>query len=122
MSIATDLTKKLFAQLGLCIAKRKPVEDIAGIIRMMRPIRAEAGLVRFGPNRDSGYLLPDDLVGVDYCFSPGVSTESGFELDCAKRGMKCFLADASIDGPVTNNPNFVFTKKNSLAPCRPSPT
>jgi hypothetical protein len=111
MSIVSGMIKKVLARRGLGIAKRTPTEDVAWLVRKMHPIRAEAGLVRFGPNRDGGYLVPNDLVGVDYLFSPGVSTESGFELDCAKRGMKCFLADASIDGPTIMHPNFVFTKR-----------
>jgi hypothetical protein len=68
-------------------------------------------LVRFGPNHDGGYLLPNDLDGVSYLFSPGVSDESGFEKDCADRGMICFLADGSVDGPVQNHPNFIFRKQ-----------
>ena len=56
-------------------------------------------------------MLPDDLIGIEACFSPGVSFESGFEKDCAEIGMKVFLADKSVNGPATKHRLFHFTKK-----------
>jgi hypothetical protein len=53
-------------------------------------------LRRFGPEKDGGYLIPDDIAEITACFSPGIGNTSGFELDCYKNGMKVFLADKSI--------------------------
>ncbi len=39
-----------------------------------------------GGENDGGYLVPDDLEGIEYCFSPGVSNIATFELDCLNRG------------------------------------
>ena len=50
-----------------------------------------------GPDGDGGYLVPDDLEGIVACFSPGVSNVAGFEKDCALKGMKVFMADASVE-------------------------
>jgi hypothetical protein len=55
--------------------------------------------------------VPDDLAGITACFSPGVSSVSGFERECAERGMRVFLADKSVDGPAEAHPLFHFTKK-----------
>ena len=68
-------------------------------------------LIRIGPERDGGYLVPDDLDGIPYAFSPGVSTESGFDLALAERGLKVFMADHSVDGPAVSHPRFVFDKR-----------
>ena len=68
-------------------------------------------LVRIGPDTDGGYLLPDVLDGIEACFSPGVGTCSDFELACAERGMQVFLADATVDGPAAQHPNFHFIPK-----------
>ena len=35
----------------------------------------------------------------------------GFDLDCAQRGMKVFMADASVNGLPSENPSLAFTKK-----------
>lgn len=64
-----------------------------------------------GPAGDGGYLVPDDMAGLDACFSPGVSSISGFELDCAERGMQVFMADRSVDRPADEHDNFHFIKK-----------
>ena len=70
-----------------------------------------SSLIRIGPDGDGGYLLPDDLDGIAHAFSPGVSTESGFEAELAGRGMQVFLADHSVDGPAATHPRFVFDKR-----------
>jgi hypothetical protein len=68
-------------------------------------------LIRIGPDKDGGYLLPDDLEDIKYCFSPGVANCSDFELDMATRGMQVFLADRSVDGPAAEDSRFHFIKK-----------
>lgn len=95
--------------MGIDVVERTPAADLRRLISAMRPI--EAKLIRIGPAADGGYLLPDDLEGIDYAFSPGVSTESGFEADLARRGMQVFLADHSVDGPAEQHVNFVFDQK-----------
>jgi hypothetical protein len=75
------------------------------------PVASDTALMRLGPNGDGGYLLPDDLEGIEACFSPGVNQVCGFEKDCADRGMKVFLADHSVDKPPHSHPLFHFSKK-----------
>lgn len=83
---------------------------IAALIRKIRPRRFSGALKRFGPSRDGGYLMPDDLEGVCACVSPGVASECGFELDIAERGIDSYMADASIDCAPLEHPQFHFTK------------
>ncbi len=80
---------------------------------MLYPCATNHELVRLGPMADGGYLVPDDLDDIIACFSPGVDKISEFELDCSKRGMELFLADASVDGPGTTLPaeSYHFLKK-----------
>lgn len=57
-------------------------------------------LVRIGGDGDGGYLVPDDLEDVEYCFSPGVAESASFERDLLERyGIRSFLADASVEKP-----------------------
>ncbi|MFN0125164.1 MAG: FkbM family methyltransferase [Verrucomicrobiales bacterium] len=85
--------------------------DLRRLLRSLRPRQPSQDLIRLGPADDGGYLVPDDLAGIDACFSPGVSSVSGFEKDCADRGMPVFLADRSVEGPAESHPRFHFTKK-----------
>lgn len=55
-------------------------------------------LIRIGGNRDGGYLIPDDLEGIDACFSPGVSNYKFFEDQMANEyGIKSHMCDFSCD-------------------------
>jgi len=45
----------------------------------IRPFETNHQLIRVGSDYDGGYLIPDDLDQVKYCFSPGVSDNISFE-------------------------------------------
>lgn len=85
--------------------------QVHALVESLRPVKTDKPLIRLGPKGDGGYLVPNDLAGLTACFSPGVSQESGFELQCAERGMDVFLADASVEGAACENPRFHFQKK-----------
>ena len=87
-------------------------KDIAALIDTLKPVSTDKKMIRLGPNGDGGYLVPDDLQGIEACFSPGVDCISGFEKDCANMGMKVFLADGSVDSAAEHHDLFGFTKKN----------
>lgn len=90
------------------MSRQVAADRVLSLIEMLRPRRPERPLVRVGPEGDGGYLLPDDLHGIAACFSPGVGGESGFELDCARRGMEVHMADASVDCPPLPHPRMKF--------------
>ncbi|NWG76078.1 MAG: FkbM family methyltransferase [Rubrivivax sp.] len=85
--------------------------ELRFLLKKLYPLSTNKELIRLGPKGDGGYLVPNDLVGVQACFSPGVSFVSGFEKDCAELGMKVFLADKSVDRPAAEHELFSFTKK-----------
>jgi hypothetical protein len=87
------------------------LEKVKDLISRLHPVSCSRKLIRLGPDSDGGYLVPDDLDGIHACFSPGVSNVAGFELDCANRGMKVFLADASVEKPPVAHPQFKFVRK-----------
>lgn len=90
---------------------RTDPRNLAALLRGLRPMTTDIELIRLGPRGDGGYLVPDDLDGIAACFSPGVSSISGFELDCAARGMEVFLADRSVERPSEWHDRFHFTRK-----------
>lgn len=69
-------------------------------------------LIRLGGPADGGYLIPNDLAGITALFSPGVADSSNFELAFAERGIPCYLADRSVEGPPQTHPLFHFTRKH----------
>ena len=55
------------------------VADIRNTLNLFRPYESEFQLVRIGSASDGGYLLPDDLEGVEKCISPGCDLKVEFE-------------------------------------------
>ena len=106
-----DSLVRMAGALGTDVGRRTQTQDLRELIRALHPAVPGRELIRLGPEGDGGYLLPDDLDGVQCCFSPGVSTESRFELDLAERGLRVYLADFSVNRPAESHPNFVFDKK-----------
>lgn len=99
--------------LGYHIIPITPKEKVLGLIKSLRPYQTNKNLVRLGADKDGGYLVPDDLDGIQACFSPGVFEVSDFEADCFKYGMQLFLADKSVEKPNLDLPEdkFSFLKK-----------
>jgi len=93
------------------VTERTGKKDLMRLIQRLWPVSTGKELIRLGPAGDGGYLVPDDLDGVKACFSPGVSSISGFEKECAERGMQVFLADKSVEGPAESHEKFNFLRK-----------
>lgn len=93
------------------ITRRTKNADVLDLIHKLRPLDCGIDLVRIGSPGDGGYLIPDDLKGIEYCFSPGVSKVSDFESHLADLGIKSFLADYSVDKPAATRPEITFDKK-----------
>ena len=102
---------RLAGGLGMHAAARTPLSSLQELLKALRPLDPGIELVRIGPDGDGGYLVPNDLEGIAHAFSPGVSTESGFEAELAERGMQVFLADYSVAGPAVPHAAFVFDKR-----------
>ena len=56
-------------------------DGVAFTMEFFRPKATSLKLIRVGGRIDGGYLLPDDLGGVNHCFSPGVENRKDFEDD-----------------------------------------
>lgn len=110
MNRAIETVWPWLLKLGVNITKRTNVEDVLDLIRKLRPQDCGMELIRIGGQRDGGYLIPDDLEGIEYCFSPGVRDISDFENQMADMGIKSFLADYSIDKPAILRSEFTFDK------------
>ena len=91
--------------------RRSHLRRLDGFFKRMTPVATERSLVRVGGHGNGGYLLPDDLEGVTSCFSPGVSALADFEKDFVARGIKCYLADYSVERAPFADPLIAFEKK-----------
>lgn len=101
----------LLSLIGLSFGLGVHKSQILSVVGKLKPVSIGHELIRIGGSGDGGYLIPDDLVGVEACFSPGVALNASFEEQLAGRGIKSFMADYSVDSPPIYNPLFDFQKK-----------
>jgi hypothetical protein len=106
-----DLVKEALFAIGFRVGKLTSPEQVGDLIRRLHPRDCGRDLIRVGGQADGGYLLPDDLEGIEYCFSPGVSTIADFENQLADRGIRSFLADYSVSSPPVMRQEFTFDKR-----------
>ncbi len=85
-------------------------DDIKSVAELLRPVASSSQLVRIGSKGDGGYLVPNDLLGVSSCFSPGIANNVSFEKQLAELGITSYMADYSVDGPPEDNEKFDFEK------------
>ncbi|PPD44273.1 MAG: hypothetical protein CTY15_07450 [Methylocystis sp.] len=104
-----DVVEGLLAQPGIK-NRRMKVEELAELFPRFRPYTTDTPLIRCGGEGDGGYLIPDDLSGIEACFSPGVNDIAHFETDMVERGIRCFLADASVNSSPVYHPLIEFDK------------
>lgn len=97
--------------LGLSIGKAAGENDVRSLVRRLHPVETEHSLIRLGSDGDGGYLVPDDLDGIAACFSPGVDNRVSFESGLVDRGIRCFLADASVPGAPYEHEKVHFVPK-----------
>ena len=106
----TAIRSMLFA-LGFRAIRQTKAADVLDLMQKLRPQDCGIDLIRIGSSGDGGYLIPDDLEGIEYCFSPGVSTVADFENHLADLHIRSYLADYSVTSPPIDRPEFTFDKK-----------
>lgn len=84
-------------QFGVLVPSRRRLE-LEPVLACFRPQPSPVRLVRIGGKGDGAYLVPDDLRGIEACFSPGVENRKPFEDELASRfGCPSFMLDFSSD-------------------------
>ncbi len=106
-----ERVKNALLLAGIGIYRTASNEEIKEVISLLKPVATDKELIRIGGSGDGGYLVPDDLENIRYCFSPGVAETATFEADLAGRGIKSFLADYSVSAPPIESDLFAFDKK-----------
>lgn len=109
--LASQLLRRVVELAGYKLHYPTPESKLGSLLQSLWPVECGRPLIRLGGDGDGGYVVPDDLDGIKYCFSPGVSKIADFENDLARRGITSFLADWSVDGPPAGEFQFTFDKK-----------
>ena len=87
--------------------------EFINFFMIIRPLETSKKMIRIGSGQDGGYLVPDDLEGIKYCFSPGVGDNSSFEEDLySKYKIHSYLCDNSVEYPNSKSNGIKFLKKH----------
>jgi hypothetical protein len=86
-------------------------QDILRLLRMLRPHDA-MGLpkTRVGSPADGGYVLNDDLRGLNGLLSIGIGNDVSFDLAFAQQGVQVYQYDPTVEGPPVVHSRFCFRK------------
>lgn len=84
--------------------------EILRLLRLVSPYKSSTDKVRLGSNGDGGYVLNDDLAGLEGAFSLGIGQEVSFDLALARLGFPVFQYDPTVNGPPVDHPLFLFRK------------
>lgn len=108
--LLSNTLRSFFLKAGINIyqVKSDHKKKIDKFLKSIKIIDSGYNLIRIGSSGDGGYLIPDIINEIDYCFSPGVGKLCSFEDHLKKLGIKSYLLDGTVDfdGP------HDFTKKN----------
>jgi hypothetical protein len=102
---------KILYKINYRLTKCIDEKILINFLYSLRPYQTNHELIRLGEAADGGYLLPNDLIGIEACITAGVGDLIGFEHDLAKKGIDCYMADYSVEKPPINHEKFKFEKK-----------
>jgi|TARA_B110000483_G_scaffold223938_1_gene282244 hypothetical protein len=105
------IIKKFFFKFKIFIGQTVNDENLKKFLHMMKPITHNLEMIRLGEEKDGGYFVPKNLENISFCMTAGVGDLIKFEYDLAEKGIKCFMADNSVDKPPLEHKNFFFLKK-----------
>lgn len=86
--------ERVFYSRGFFPGRATPPVEVDAIIDLLVPVESPSPLVRVGGPHDGGYLIPDDVSGIQALFSPGVAESWSFEQQMLDRyGVPPVLCD-----------------------------
>ena len=114
LSMASLISKvqNLALRFGVALSTKQNVATVTDLLSMVWPSKTAIPLIRIGSESqaDGGYLVPDDLEGIDRIYSPGVAQTMEFEKHFLAKGIPCELIDGSVDGAPESHAHARFQK------------
>lgn len=98
--------------LGFAVQKKISTTNLDNFFSLVKVKPIGTKLIRLGGENDGGYIVPDDLSGIEECFSPGVFDITTFEDELVSRNIKCYLCDNTVESLSIKNSLIDFEKKH----------
>ena len=97
--LVNQYIKIFFLRLNIIVNKYNKNQNklVDLFLKKIKIIDSGHQLIRIGSNSDGGYLIPNILDQIDFCFSPGVGVTSSFEDNLLNFNIKSYLADGTVN-------------------------
>ena len=106
---AKKFLENILFNKGYILEKITDINKLNNLLKKLSPVATDKNLIRIGSINDGGYIVPNVLEDIKYCYSAGIGFNYDFEFELAKKGIKCFMADYSIN-EIEKNSNLIFDK------------
>lgn len=107
-----NLREIILNSMGLYSERVVSEENIKKILKKFLPYKTEYDLIRLGDDGDGGYLIPNDLDGINHCFSAGVGHTCEFEKQLLEKfNIMSTMIDPIINKNLKINNKIKFIKK-----------
>ena len=106
---AKKFLENILFNKGYILEKITDINKLNNLLKKLSPVATDKNLIRIGSINDGGYIVPNVLEDIKYCYSAGIGFNHDFEFELAKKGIKCFMADFSIN-EIEKNSNLIFDK------------
>ena len=88
---------KIRSAIRARLYKNKSKAKLEKFLSQFRKHYVSCDLIRIGGDNDGGYLLPNILDDISYCFSPGVAKQADFEKELSEKfKIKSFMINKTI--------------------------
>lgn len=105
--------KSLLLKFNINIYLYSSKNQILEFIKLFKvKLPKKFNLIRIGSKNDGGYLIPNILHEIKYCYSAGIGKNISFEKDLCNYNINSFGADGNIDKLPHSLENYIFLKKN----------
>src|SRR3954449_5686973 len=85
-------------------------QNLLRLLRMLKPHAATSPKIRIGALGDGGYVVNNDLSGLDGVVSLGIGDDVSFDMAFAEQGIHAFQYDPTIIAPPVHHSRFLFRK------------
>ena len=113
MKIIKKIIRMILLKFNINIYNFSSRDDIINFIKLFKiKVPKNLKLTRIGSNNDGGYLVPNILEEIKYCYSAGIGKNISFEEDLLKFNIKSYGADGTIKKLPKEIKDYNFLNKN----------
>jgi hypothetical protein len=82
---AKKFLENILFNKGYILEKITDINKLNNLLKKLSPVATDKNLIRIGSINDGGYIVPNVLEDIKYCYSAGIGFNYDFEFELAKK-------------------------------------